>query len=105
MSRPPTHEDHRPGEPVLDIHAVAALAGIALTPDEAPRFARELSRALEWVATLNAVPTEGVEPMRYPSPTPCVLRTDEPGPTLSPEEALALAPHAAGGFYAVPRVR
>ncbi len=94
----------RPAPPV-DIHAVAALAGIALTPDEAPRFATELSRALEWVTALDAVPTDGVEPMRYPSPTPCALRVDEPGPTLSPEAALALGPETVDGLYAVPRVR
>jgi len=88
----------------IDIGAVAALAGLALAEDEAPRFARELARAVDWVTALDRVPTDGVEPMRYPSPTPCALRPDDPGPALPAEEALALAPEAARGLYAVPRV-
>lgn len=92
------------GPSQVDIHAVARLAGLTLSAEEAPRFARELERVLEWVAAMDAVPTEGVEPMRYPAPTACALRADEPDAPLAAEAALALAPETAGGFFAVPRV-
>ncbi|MBI3956431.1 MAG: Asp-tRNA(Asn)/Glu-tRNA(Gln) amidotransferase subunit GatC [Candidatus Kerfeldbacteria bacterium] len=47
-----------------DVEHIATLARLLLTPDEVTRFSGQLSSILDYVAKLNELPTDGVEPTR-----------------------------------------
>jgi aspartyl-tRNA(Asn)/glutamyl-tRNA(Gln) amidotransferase subunit C len=65
---------------------------------------RQLSAIVDYVAQLQAVNTDGVEPLAHALPVHNVFRDDEPRPSLPVEEALANAPDRQGDFYGVPAV-
>jgi aspartyl-tRNA(Asn)/glutamyl-tRNA(Gln) amidotransferase subunit C len=83
---------------------VAHLARLELTPDELATMTRQLTSIVDYVAQLQAVDTEGVEPMAHALPVHNVFRPDEPRPSLPVDEALANAPERHGDFYSVPAV-
>ena len=56
------------------------------------------------VTTLAAIDTTGVAPLWQPHTDAMPLRADQTTPSLSQAEALAQAPAAAGGHFAVPKV-
>lgn len=87
-----------------DVQWVAHLARLELSTTERATLARQLSGILEYVRQLEAVPTEGVEPLAHPFPLHNVFRADEPTPSLPVEQALANAPDRKGNFYGVPAV-
>lgn len=84
--------------------AVLALAHVALldlTPDEARRIAGDLAPL---VARIAALPGGSAEEPPGPSGRQ-VLRADVPGPALSLERALAGVPAARDGLVRVARFR
>ncbi len=83
---------------------VARLARVHLDEAEVERLADQLSSIVDYVNQLEALPTEGVEPLAHALPLTNVLRPDEPRPGLSTDDALSGAPDAAGPFFRVPRV-
>jgi aspartyl-tRNA(Asn)/glutamyl-tRNA(Gln) amidotransferase subunit C len=83
---------------------VAKLARLALTEEEIERFRGQLSAILEAVGKVSELDLEGVPPTSHPLDLFNVLAEDEPAPCLSRQEALANAPDADGGFFAVPPV-
>ncbi len=83
---------------------VALLGRIRLDADEVGRFADQLSDVLNYVEKLQALDTEGVEPLAHPLPLRNVLRADEPRPSLPSDVAVAGAPDTQGAFFRVPRV-
>jgi aspartyl-tRNA(Asn)/glutamyl-tRNA(Gln) amidotransferase subunit C len=83
---------------------VAHLARLECTPDELALFTSQLSGIVDYVTQLNAVNTDGVEPMAHALPVQNVFRPDEVAPSLPAEEALANAPDRRGDFYGVPAV-
>ena len=88
---------------VETVEHVARLARLSLTAEEKERFARELQQVLSYAETIQALDTEGVEPMSHLGPDGA-LRADEPRPSLSRERVLAAAPDASDGLFRVPRV-
>jgi aspartyl-tRNA(Asn)/glutamyl-tRNA(Gln) amidotransferase subunit C len=87
-----------------DIDKVALLSRLAFTPDEADRFAGQLSKILEYADKINALDTDGVEPTSHSIPMTNVFREDAPRPGLTREEALANAPEAEDGCFRVPQI-
>jgi aspartyl-tRNA(Asn)/glutamyl-tRNA(Gln) amidotransferase subunit C len=87
-----------------DVRWVAHLARLELSDAELATMTRQLSAILDYVQQLQAVPTEGVEPLAHPLPIHNVFRDDEPAPSLSVEDALKNAPQRQGDFYSVPAV-
>jgi aspartyl-tRNA(Asn)/glutamyl-tRNA(Gln) amidotransferase subunit C len=88
---------------------VAHLARLELTPEELATMTRQLGSIVDYVAQLQQVNTEGVEPLSHALGGHNVFRPDEPAPSLSVDEALANAPdrrsNAKGEqFYGVPAV-
>jgi len=75
-----------------------------LTPEQEEHFGGQLGDILSYFQKLSAVDVEGVEPMAHAFPVVNVLRADEPGPTLTPEQALQNAPKVRDGQLSVPRV-
>jgi aspartyl-tRNA(Asn)/glutamyl-tRNA(Gln) amidotransferase subunit C len=83
---------------------VAHLARLALTDRELEAMTAQLGHILDYVAQLQQVDTEGVEPLAHPLDVSNVFRNDESAPSLSPDEALANAPKRRGDFFSVPAV-
>jgi aspartyl-tRNA(Asn)/glutamyl-tRNA(Gln) amidotransferase subunit C len=83
---------------------VAHLARLELSEAEIETMTRQLTSIVDYVAQLQAVATDGVEPMAHALPLHNVFRDDEPRPSLPVAEALANAPDRQGDFYGVPAV-
>jgi aspartyl-tRNA(Asn)/glutamyl-tRNA(Gln) amidotransferase subunit C len=83
---------------------VAHLARLELSEHELAAMTRELAAILEYIDQLQKIDTTGVEPLAHPLPIHNVFRDDEPGLSLSVDEALANAPDRHGDFYGVPAV-
>ena len=88
----------------FDIHYVANLARIALSPDQEARLAAQLGDILGYVKKLEELDVTGVEPMAHAVPLANVLRTDEVQPSIPQEAALANAPKQAKGLFVVPKI-
>ena len=87
-----------------EVLKVGTLSRISLTPKEIAKFSSQLSSILEYVDKLRELDTRGVEPLAHALALHNVLREDEPGPGLTPEQALSGAPQSDGDFFRVPRV-
>ena len=85
------------------VEHVAALARLSLTPEERETFARQLAQVLSYAESIQALGTEGVEPMSHALAGEA-LRPDVARPGLDPERALAAAPDADPPLFRVPRV-
>jgi aspartyl-tRNA(Asn)/glutamyl-tRNA(Gln) amidotransferase subunit C len=83
---------------------VAHLARLELTDAELATMTRQLTAIVDYVAQLQAVSTDGVEPLAHALPVQNVFRPDEPRPSLPVTDALANAPDRQGDFYGVPAV-
>jgi aspartyl-tRNA(Asn)/glutamyl-tRNA(Gln) amidotransferase subunit C len=88
---------------VETVDHVAKLARLSLTEQERVTFARQLDQVLSYAESIQALDTEGVEPMSHPQGAES-FRDDACAPSLSREEVLAAAPDAADGFFRVPRI-
>ncbi len=87
--------------PVPDdvVREIAGLARLRLSDAEASSMASDLNEILDFVDVLGEAP----EPLVEARPATGELRPDEPGETLTREEALANAPASDGALFAVPR--
>ncbi len=83
---------------------VAHLARLEFDPHELTLFTGQLNKIVDDVNQLQAVDTDGVEPLSHPLPIQNIFRDDETKPSLTADEALANAPNRKGNFYAVPAV-
>lgn len=92
---------------VDDVERVAELANVELTPEESGRMLRDLNAILDYVAELNELDTEGVEPLAQVSELNAVataLRRDEVRPSLDRAAVMSQAPETDGAFFKVPKV-
>lgn len=87
-----------------EVHRVARLAQLTLEDDEAEALRGDLDAILGYVAQLEALDLEGVEPTTHAVPLALPLRADEVVKTLTRQEVLANAPEQAQGMFRVPRV-
>ena len=85
---------------------IARLARIRVTETELDHMAKELAQILAWVEQLQALDTEGVEPMASGAGAGSALRGRDDVVTDGgyADKILANAPAAAHGFFAVPKV-
>jgi aspartyl-tRNA(Asn)/glutamyl-tRNA(Gln) amidotransferase subunit C len=81
---------------------VARLARLELTDDEQARMAEELSKVLDYMATMSELDLADVEPTSHVVAVENALRADEPRPSLPQDVALATAPDPADGGFRVP---
>jgi len=87
-----------------DVAHLARLARLTLTDGELQSFAGQLDAILEHVSRIQAVDVTGVEATDNPLTDLNVTRPDDVVPSLSQEQALAAAPNAVDGRFAVPRI-
>ena len=87
-----------------EVAHLAKLARLALTDAELDSYAGQLDAILTYVSQIQAVDVTGVEPTDNPLKDVNVTRPDQTEPCLTQQEALAEAPEALDGRFAVPQI-
>lgn len=87
-----------------EVKKIAHLARLAISAEDIPLYARNLSSILELVAQMNAVDTGGVAPMAHPLDTAQRLRDDQITESDQRQRFQASAPLTEAGLYLVPKV-
>ncbi len=87
-----------------DVAHLAGLARIELTDAELDHLVTELPSILEYVAAVQQAAGDDVEAMSHPVPVNNVFRDDVVRPSLTQDEALAMAPASDQGRFGVPKI-
>lgn len=87
-----------------DVKKIAHLARLAIDEADIPAYAENLTNILQLVEQMDAVDTEGVQPMAHPLDETQRLREDEVTETNQREHFQTHAPLVEDGLYLVPRV-
>ena len=87
-----------------DVRKVAQLARLELPEAKIATYTGQLERILDYVALLEQVDTEGVEPTTRAVEVVNVTRADVVEPTPVRDELLNLAPQREGDFFRVPKI-
>jgi aspartyl-tRNA(Asn)/glutamyl-tRNA(Gln) amidotransferase subunit C len=87
-----------------DVEHVALLARLELSDEEKQLFATQLAKILEYVAKLDELNTDEVEPVFHVVPLSNVFREDEERPSLPLEKVLQNAPKASHDCFNVPKI-
>ena len=87
-----------------DVERIAELARLRIPEDRLEKMATELSSILDFVAQLDRLELEGLEPTAF-APADAPLREDRVnGRRLTTEAALAGAPARDEGFFLTPPI-
>ena len=89
--------------PHLDVRYVADLVRLRLSDAEIAELQPQLDHVLEYIAQLNEVNVDGIEPTAHASAVYNVFRADVPRDTFTQEQATANAPHSGSGLFIVPK--
>ena len=89
---------------VQDVEYAATLAKLDLSEEEKSSMTSQLRDVLRYVAKLNELNTDDVEPTAHVLPIKNVWRADKREESLSREKVLKIAPKAHEGQVRVPRV-
>jgi len=89
---------------IEQVRYVAELARLDLAPGEEEILTGQLNAILEYMDQLSEVDTTGIEPTSHVLPLTNVMRDDVVRDCLSNYEALANAPAADQGHFAVPKI-
>ena len=87
-----------------DVGRIAHLARIHVTPAEAGQVLGQLNDILAMIERMQAVDTDGLEPMSHPLGGVQRLRPDEVTESADRETHMANAPARQDGLFLVPRV-
>ena len=87
-----------------DVAKVAILARLRVSPDELEMFTGQLNSIVDYVAQLQELDTDGVEPLAHGIEVRNVFRDDVRGEALPREQALANAPKRNATSFLVPAV-
>jgi aspartyl-tRNA(Asn)/glutamyl-tRNA(Gln) amidotransferase subunit C len=88
----------------FDVHYVADLARLALTPQEEQKFGAQLGQVLGYIEKLRELDVSQVEPTAHAVPMVNVTRTDAVAASMSNEDAMRNAPAKANGLFLVPKI-
>ena len=83
---------------------IARLARIHVPEDQQEQLAGELNGILDWIAELDEVDTENVEPLASVTGHGLPRRADAVTDGNQVDEVLANVPETASGFFVVPKV-
>lgn len=84
-----------------DVRHVAMLARLGLEPGDEDFYAQQLSAILSHIDRLREVDTDAIPPTAQAVPLAIRLREDVPRACLTQEQAIANAPEARDGMFAV----
>ena len=83
---------------------VAALAQLAISPNDMKSFSEQLSHIVTYIGKLNELDTSTIEPTSHVIPLSNVFREDRQQPSLPVEEAIGNAPDKSPPFFRVPKI-
>ncbi|MBU6235825.1 MAG: Asp-tRNA(Asn)/Glu-tRNA(Gln) amidotransferase subunit GatC [Alphaproteobacteria bacterium] len=83
---------------------IANLARIRVEEDEKAKYAAQIGGIMKWIEQLNAVNTDGVEPLASVMDIALPTRKDVVNDGNIQADILANAPEAVSGFFAVPKI-
>lgn len=86
------------------IRRVTKLAALSPDASEGSVFRQDASRMLEYVDCMNALDTDGVEPLYHVLDCVSPLRDDYVESDYGREELLAGAPNGSGEYFVVPKI-
>lgn len=87
-----------------DIHRIADLAHIEISPEQAQRMQGELNNIFQMIERIQAVDTDGIEPMPHPHDGYQRLRYDVVREVNDRENNMKNAPEQSDGYFLVPQV-
>ena len=87
-----------------EIERIAHLARLKLSDTEIDKISTDLNRILDYVDQIKELDTTGVPAMTSVYDFDTVFRKDEPGESLSQEDALRNAPDKNSDYFKVPKV-
>ncbi|MCQ4270735.1 Asp-tRNA(Asn)/Glu-tRNA(Gln) amidotransferase subunit GatC [Pseudomonas kuykendallii] len=87
-----------------DVEKIAHLARLGLDEADIPRTTETLNSILGLVDRMQAVDTDGIEPLAHPLEATQRLRADVVGESNRRDAYQAIAPAVAEGLYLVPKV-
>jgi len=87
-----------------EIDKIAKLARLRVSSADANEVTARIGEILAMIDQMQAVDTEGVEPLAHPLDAVLRLRADEVTEVDHRDELLALAPASENGLYLVPKV-
>jgi aspartyl-tRNA(Asn)/glutamyl-tRNA(Gln) amidotransferase subunit C len=87
-----------------DVQKLAHLARLELNAEKTEAMKQDLTKILGFVASLEKMDLEGIEPLVYMTDRENVLREDVPEVVLTHAQAMKNAPDADSDYYRVPRV-
>ena len=87
-----------------EVRHVATLARLLMTDEDIEACQGELDAILGHIETINAVDTEGIEPLAHAIDMTNRLSKDVVAPSLDIEDVLANAPEIEDRYIAVPKV-
>jgi len=86
------------------VRKVAHLSRLELHEEQVREFTGQLSAILDYVAKMNELDTDKIEPLAHCLPVSNVFRQDRSGESLGSEKALVNAPRQDGEFFIVPKI-
>ncbi|MEN9282420.1 MAG: hypothetical protein RL594_1355 [Bacteroidota bacterium] len=89
---------------IEEIHAIASLARLRFSDEQAAAFAKQFTDIVAFVDVLTSVDMANVEPMTSVNPLDNVLRDDVAGESILTADALKNAPKKNEAFIKVPKV-
>ncbi|KPA93442.1 MULTISPECIES: Asp-tRNA(Asn)/Glu-tRNA(Gln) amidotransferase subunit GatC [Pseudomonas] len=87
-----------------DVEKIAHLARLDLVADDIPRTTEALNSILGLVDQMQAVDTDGIEPLAHPLEASQRLRADAVTERNNREAYQSIAPAVENGLYLVPKV-
>jgi aspartyl-tRNA(Asn)/glutamyl-tRNA(Gln) amidotransferase subunit C len=86
------------------VEKVAKLARLELSAEELDRYGGQLGAILDYIAKLEKLDVQALEPLAQAVDMQNVFRADEPKPCLPREAALQNAPEKTADFFVVPKI-
>jgi aspartyl-tRNA(Asn)/glutamyl-tRNA(Gln) amidotransferase subunit C len=87
-----------------DVQYIASLSRIHLKPEEIASLQKDLEGILEYVAKLEKLDVQNIQPTSHVLPVKNVYREDAIKPSLKQAEAMKFAIEHHEGSYKVPKV-
>lgn len=86
------------------VEYVAHLGRLELDQQEIDLYTRQIDNILQFMDSLNALDTDGVEPTSHPVPIQCAMRDDVEKASFTSEESVGNAPERIDTFFKVPPI-
>lgn len=86
------------------VETIARLARLKIDDNDIEKYRSDISNILALVEQMEAVDTNGVEPMTHPFDATLRLREDEVTENNQRDQFQAVAPNSQDGLYLVPKV-